>query len=144
MESKQWLAEYTVGVQQIDEQHQQLFALQNELIETIERNLADNEVVGEALDRLVTYTEKHFQFEEAVLEKYNYPDKDFDQHKQQHRDFLLQVMKWMNEYLDGDETLLPRIVGHISNWLTDHVLKEDKRYYDYFLYTRLRTDDMTA
>ncbi|MDP3479425.1 MAG: hemerythrin domain-containing protein, partial [Desulfoprunum sp.] len=61
-----WHDTFSVGVRIIDDQHQQLFALVNELIVAVNTQQQD-EVLDKILHTVLTYTEKHFRTEEKLF-----------------------------------------------------------------------------
>jgi hemerythrin-like metal-binding protein len=66
MTTFQWTADYAVGVRQIDEEHQRLFALAEEM----HRAMLEGEgkaILQALLAGLVAYTSYHFAHEEQLM-----------------------------------------------------------------------------
>ena len=60
-----WTEAYKVNVTALDQQHQELFDIVNELEQAL-RIGEGNAAIDRILDRLETYVEMHFTFEESV------------------------------------------------------------------------------
>lgn len=68
-----WNESLSVGVDQIDEQHKELFKRVDQLFEA-GKNQKAKEYIGELLDFLDDYTKKHFQEEEQYMQRIQYPE----------------------------------------------------------------------
>ncbi len=60
----EWKQEYSVGIQSIDAQHQQLFAIAHELYKAMTAGQGKS-ALSRILDRLVQYTAMHFAHEDG-------------------------------------------------------------------------------
>ena len=88
MEKIEWSDEYSVGVEILDQQHQQLIKMLNVLIEASEKG--DNpKLVISTLAKMKKYAEIHFRTEEDYLKKYSYAE--FEEHAREHREFELKT-----------------------------------------------------
>ena len=114
----------------MDEHHKILFSYVNEFHDAASKNASENEL-KEILDKIVDYTSFHFQEEEILMEKVNFPG--LKSHKRMHDLLLEEVLNLKNE-LERDEKeddIIPRIVYFLKGWLTSHVGFVDNKYSSY-------------
>ena len=128
-----WKEEYSVGVKAIDDQHKELFNLGNMIYNKIKSNNKDKmEDVKLIIKRLREYTIYHFEYEESLMEKYNY--RDYFQHQNSHKDFIdaLDNMEDLDMLINQDKALVD-MLNFVLEWITKHILKEDMQYKEFFL-----------
>ena len=119
-----WREEFSVNIQHIDNQHRRLFEMCNRLIATIRdgRGRAD---MAEALGLLVSYATYHFTEEEALLDRYGYPEGA--QHAEEHKRLMERVAilehRLSQDLMDADELL-----SFLHEWIGTHILANDRRY----------------
>ncbi|MEW8957251.1 bacteriohemerythrin [Clostridium sp.] len=128
-----WKEEYSVGVKSIDEQHKELFNLGNMIYTEIKSNnkyKMDN--IKLIIKKLHEYTIYHFEYEESLMEKYNYYD--YFNHQNNHKDFIesLYNMEELEMLIHQDKALVD-MLNFILEWITKHILKEDMKYKELFL-----------
>jgi len=120
-----WNGSYSVGVKTIDRQHSGLFELVNELHAAMMKGQAQG-VTAPLLKKLVKYTEEHFNFEERAMETTRFPG--LAAHRAHHNDLTRQVKDFMARYDRGDATISVDLLRFLGDWLTKHILHEDKEY----------------
>lgn len=124
MEKMRWSAEYSVGVAKIDEQHQELFDLLNDLQESLTKGW-NEEKVREIFDLLEEYTLAHFAEEEKLMTLFNYPDQD--NHVLQHKDLVEELAYLKKQWNRGVLRITPDTATYIQNWLNLHVEGPDQK-----------------
>ncbi|MDE2585736.1 MAG: hemerythrin family protein [Betaproteobacteria bacterium] len=125
-----WNNEFSVGIQEVDEQHKMLVGLLNQLHEAI-RDHHGSDTSRQILDRLAEYTRTHFTLEESLMRVTNYPE--FPPHKQQHEELIGQI-KALQEKLDsGKATISFELLHFLKIWLMKHINETDKRFARHFL-----------
>ncbi|MFC2104815.1 hemerythrin domain-containing protein, partial [Bacteroidota bacterium] len=72
MEIIKWSDDYSVGINEIDNQHKGLVIIINELFNLISEGKSKNKL-EEIFNHLTDYTKKHFTAEEKMMEKFAYP-----------------------------------------------------------------------
>ncbi|SJZ41162.1 bacteriohemerythrin [Selenihalanaerobacter shriftii] len=120
MEIIKWDDSYSVGVEKIDEQHKELFKRINDLIIASSSNKGKSEF-KKTLEFLADYTVKHFNDEEELQQKYDYPDCDI--HKDIHDNFVNEVLEFQKEIEEkevGAVTLM-KFNRKAADWLVNHV-----------------------
>lgn len=128
MELIKWTNEYSVGVEEIDNQHKGLIILINELFTLMSEGKAKSKL-NEIFDHLTNYTKIHFKTEEIMLYKFAY--KDLDSHKQEHKNFIEKLKDFKKEFETGKVTISIEILNFLKNWLINHICISDKNYSSY-------------
>jgi len=123
-----WSDDLSVGVQAFDNQHKRLIALINELHDAMAAGKGST-VLGSILSELADYTAYHFKAEEAIFEKYGYPG--LGSHRASHDDLTRKVLDFKSQFEAGKAVLSMEIMKFMTDWLTNHILGEDKAYTAY-------------
>ncbi len=122
----QWTEDLSVGVNSIDNQHQELFSQINRLLDACNQGRG-KQVIGEVFKFLEDYVVTHFNNEEFYMQKYNYPQ--YREHKEFHAQFI-QKMGEMKKLLE-EEGPGPHIVimtnQVVVSWLNAHIRNVDKK-----------------
>ena len=115
-----WQAELDTGIDVIDQQHQRIVALINQLAEATGRD--DQAAV---LEELVDYTLSHFAFEEELLEESGYTFGPA--HKRVHDMFVRRVGEYRMRFEAGED-ITTELKGMLARWLFNHIRGDDKSY----------------
>ncbi len=119
-----WLQRYSGGVQELDEQHQALFRVVNQLDDAIAAG-AMHEVIG-TFSRLMDYARAHFADEEAYMARIGYPD--LEVHQQEHARFVEELTNLWESFLADESEVIPKLQAFLADWLTSHVDATDGDY----------------
>ena len=76
---------------------------------------------------LVDYTESHFSFEEALMERAGY--KELDEHHNVHRKFTMRIESLLRSTENGED-VAEATLQLLEKWLLHHILEEDRAYAD--------------
>jgi len=117
-----WKSEYNIGVEDVDNQHRNLFKMLGSLNETLsaEKRI---DACGDIIKSLVEYTQTHFADEEKFMADINY--KGLDRHKLLHQNLINEVKKVLLT-LKADGNYGPNeLIDFLYSWIIDHILKED-------------------
>lgn len=125
-----WSDEYSVEIQELDEQHKCLIRIINELYDALAKK-ADRDVINDVLDKLVEYTKIHFTVEESLMRIFNYAD--YEQHKAIHDDIVGKVVTYQGKFRAGDDSVGMDLLMFLKGWLFDHINKVDKSYSSTFI-----------
>jgi hemerythrin len=122
----QWDASLETGHAKIDNQHKQLIAALNSIIEASQQGKG-NEEIFKTLDFLTGYTVMHFATEEKLQVQYNYPD--YLVHKRYHDEFKVTVGDLTKRVQrDGPtEEMIALVTTTVGNWLLNHIKGDDFR-----------------
>jgi hemerythrin len=123
-----WKKEYSVDIPEIDDQHQLLIQMINDLHGVIIKK-NNQETVCEVLERLLHYTRTHFEGEETLMRNSDFPG--YEAHKARHDQFISDVealerrakISQSSEQLVGMEMLFK-----LKDWLVDHIVVMDMDY----------------
>ncbi len=124
-----WTNAFSVGVQEIDMQHQELIRLINELHDAMRAGKGGS-TLGGILKRLIDYTVNHFGFEERLFAKTAYPESAV--HIAKHASLTREVQALALKYESGQSVLTIDVMEFLRAWLTDHIKGADKRYTAHF------------
>ena len=124
-----WSSAMSVGHARIDDQHRILIDTINQLASA--DSLHNQFAVSMILDELLSYAAFHFEFEERLMAHADYPQ--LEAHRQEHQGFV----NWINEYRDeyvkfGKRALGEPVLAFLKEWLSHHILEEDRRYCEFF------------
>lgn len=119
-----WLDLYSIGIEQVDRQHENLTDLLNCLNEA-RLSAKPHDVLLFRLDQFLDAVSAHFRDEEQLMTEKEYPD--FDLHKAEH-DFLLdQVFPFRTRLAANEAELTESMLDFFRDWLRDHILISDRR-----------------
>jgi hemerythrin-like metal-binding protein len=119
-----WSRSYSVGVGQMDSEHQRLIDIINNLYSAM-RSGRSKDAIGSILGELIDYTKTHFAHEERLMKESGY--EGFDEQKRAHEALIKQVMDTQQKYLEGT-ALGQEVMSFLKNWLINHIQGLDKRY----------------
>lgn len=126
----QWDSSLSVGINEIDTQHQKLFGLINELNDAM-RAGKSKEVLVKTISGLLAYTNTHFGVEERYFEKFKYPEAA--NHKAEHAKFVAKIVEYKTGYEKGQLGLSIQIMNFLTDWLKNHIKVTDKKYSAFFI-----------
>ncbi len=122
-----WDESYSLNIDKIDRQHKKLFEVISDFYNTLRSH--DEKAYIALLDSLIEYAVQHFEDEEALLAKYNYPDTK--EHLEEHHKFQEKVL-YIKERIDHGGLVIPtEITGYLKDWLSKHINGSDKKYAKY-------------
>ena len=112
-----------VNVAIIDEQHQTLGELLNELFELLGANKP--ETVKFLMNRLVEHLKTHFETEEKLMKDLNYIN--FFSHKMEHDRFLSKIVDFQEYIRDDKGKLNLELLKSCKNWFHNHIELNDRK-----------------
>ena len=122
MATTHWSPNLSVGVTEIDSDHQELIALMNALDEEVE-GAAAHATITMRLDALIARTEEHFRREEEIMRQEHYPD--VEHHARVHRALIEEIRELRQGHLAGTD-IGPEVADFIKRWLISHIMESDK------------------
>lgn len=121
----EWESNYSVGIENIDKQHNHLIDLINKLYDAMKAKKT-NEIMEDILRELINYTLIHFKTEEDLFAEFGYPTAV--EHTAEHKNFVETVGKFNQDYLNKRVGVSVKILDFLMDWLKNHILGEDKAY----------------
>jgi len=137
-----WSEAFSVGIKIIDDQHQELFTLVNDMF---------NHVVGDAqaekvyfkqvIQKAVDYVKVHFSTEEEIMLHAHFPG--YGEHKKAHDTFVKTIVEKVQDFEAGKQFTLLEFTQFLKEWILTHIAIMDKGYFTYFRQIAARKADGT-
>ena len=124
------------GNDMIDEQHKELIAKINKLMESCENSSGKRDAI-KMLEYLSEYTDFHFAAEEKLQEEVNYPQ--IEAHKEKHSEFKKSVEELHEMLVDEEgpsDAFVQAVNKNVINWLYDHIKGFDRAVASYIAETK--------
>ncbi|HZV55128.1 MAG TPA: hemerythrin domain-containing protein [Rhodocyclaceae bacterium] len=126
MEAFVWDQRFVTGIDIVDEQHQRLVAIVNEVGDLL---LSGDQVSEGRLQiifkQLADYARRHFADEEGLMRDANLDPRHIDAHTRHHHQFVEQVAS-MWRARGSMKNPAEVVHGFLTAWLTFHILGEDQ------------------
>jgi hemerythrin len=119
-----WDESLSIGNNEVDSQHKQIFEKINALLEEMHQGKGKN-TIEEVLKFLTDYIKIHFESEEKLMTSNNYPE--FASHRQEHNNFALKIA-YLKKKLDSEgpnSSLVLEAQSFLVNWFLNHIQKVD-------------------
>jgi hemerythrin-like metal-binding protein len=120
-----WSHECIVGVQAMDDQHGILMDSVNELRITLVHK-ADRRAICLQLERLIEFTQMHFQCEEQLLQQQGFPG--VKEHQAAHKHLLAKLYTALEELNHEDFVHFSSLLEFLPAWYLEHVEQLDRPY----------------
>jgi len=124
----EWKLSYSVGVKDLDHQHETLLGLINELAGKNPDQGAKRCFV--ALNEMVRYAQLHFNTEEELMKRHGFPRTASQQ--AEHEAFVTRVFELNQELVNGHPEVFASLIAFLKDWFISHVLGMDREYIDFF------------
>jgi len=130
----QWTQALSVGVDEIDDQHKELFRRASTLLDGLRKGEPDE--IGGLVDFLHAYAVTHFGAEEAFMRETGFAG--YVRHKAQHDRFISDLLALASEHeRKGAGAFLALKVNHwLVQWLKEHVSGMDRELGSHLLSRR--------
>jgi len=132
------------GIQEIDDQHQELIARINKVIGMDDAGRTEKET-KETLDFLAQYVVKHFSTEDVYMNRCAYPMCYL--HQDQHSGFVETFTELRNKFEKSgySHELATELNAFIVTWVVNHIATSDANFGRYYLTTiGANPDDITV
>ena len=127
----QWTPNLSVGVEEIDNQHKELFNRINNLVDAIKDHTCKYKI-GDVIQFLEDYIHTHFDTEEGYMVRFSYPE--YPAHKAQHEIFKRNFAELRGELeaieggrMKGSYDLSVHTNQVVVDWILEHISTVDKR-----------------
>ena len=125
MELLTWEDKFSVGVKEVDDQHQKLISIINSLYVARKNNRPHDEL-ERIFREVIYYTDYHFDEEEKMLKENDYSD--FEDHRKKHLELTGEVNSFSDRLQAGDIDAYDDLLYFLGNWWSNHILVIDKSY----------------
>jgi len=138
-----WNDDFKTGIDEIDQQHLKLVEIINALNDSL---MIDNNTrkVTDLLDELIDYTHYHFEEEELFMRQHDYDGADFKKHRINHQAFLKTIKNAQLENQQNPEKAKDKLLDYLVNWLSDHILLEDKEMVQHIVKSEDKQDSQLS
>ena len=126
-----WKDRFKTGIEEIDNQHKRLFDIGSELYKVVSLDDGSDhyDEIIKLLNELSDYTKYHFDYEEKLMEKYNY--NDIKNHKEEHQRFIDKLNETLAQDIDmNQKQVVLDMIEFIINWVSSHIVGTDFKYKD--------------
>jgi len=120
-----WGEKYSVGVKALDDQHAAFVGALNELHASILKGQA-GVVAGPLLERLTHHVQEHFETEERLFARTNYPG--LAEHCALHQELTRQVREHTARFRQDDSSVHMELLRFMRDWIRQHMVEEDQKY----------------
>ena len=120
-----WNHECIVGVKAMDDQHGIIMDTMNDLREMIVQG-RERKVIGEQLDRLIEFTQMHFESEEQLLEKQGFPG--LTDHRAAHARLMSQIQTAVEHAKHSEDVEIQALFHFLRTWYMEHIEGLDQQY----------------
>lgn len=127
MNTWKWNSNLEIGIEEIDNQHKELFDRVNRLVNSVNMGDSHTEILN-TIDFLIQYVEEHFSSEEKYQAQNEYPS--YESHKALHTDFVNSINE-MKASLDRNgvtSELSLELCSTVNTWLIEHIGIADKAF----------------
>ncbi len=113
-----WTEDFLCGVEIIDQQHREFVDLVNQYNHQLRTGLGRQNITGLFVS-LAEYSSLHFDTEEELMDKYNYPDKEA--HKEKHLNFKRTIAEHILNMRTGKIPMPAEIFRFMIDWADEHL-----------------------
>lgn len=133
---------FRLGVQNLDEDHEKLFALYNQFVDGLTAGQSHEILIG-YLDTLIHATLVHFQYEEKVFVATHYPGAIA--HQKEHHALILEASKICDTIRQNSHTSISfEMAIFFKNWLLHHIEHADQKYAEFLRQSGALSDPGSA
>jgi hemerythrin len=127
MKYLKWSEQYSVGVDSVDYEHQNLMDMINMILAELEdrRDIAEIESTVADVHAEIS---AHFALEERLMRNAGYAE--YDAHKNDHEDLLDQIRNMMDAIADKPEQALDLLSDQLGDWFSGHFATFDARLHN--------------
>lgn len=129
MKCIQWNESYNIGVKEVDNQHQKLIDIMNELCDAVDSG-KEGFVIEKVLNDLKEYAVEHFDLEEKYFDQFDY--EKADEHKGQHKAFCKKISDLIDLMMNEGESVSNETISFIADWFVNHTQTSDREYVELF------------
>ena len=129
MEIIKWDKSLEGAVPAFNDEHKFLVKTINEIYTLLKEGKRD-EAKKLLVEKVVSYTDKHFKHEEEVMKKYGYPEDELEKHIKIHRFFVRYVVETLIPQIEnGGDKEFSEALNFIIGWLVMHIKNMDVKGY---------------
>ena len=120
----EWRDEFSVGVPDVDYEHQKLISLINDLHGAMSSDDSDVTVM-DFLGEIYAHVSAHFALEEKIMRERKYDQ--YAEHKADHEVLLDELRDIMDDYEENAWFSDDAFANAVGNWFSEHFKNRDAR-----------------
>ena len=120
----EWRDEFSVGVPDVDHEHQELISLINDLHAAMS-SVSHDVTVMDFLGEIYAHVSAHFALEEKIMREHKYDH--YAEHKAEHEALLDTLRDIMDDYEENAYFSDEAFAEAVEKWFTDHFRTRDAR-----------------
>lgn len=123
-----WEDSFSIGISEIDEQHQKMLAIINKLFDLFgNKKHEDQAEIARIIKEMTDYALYHFRTEEKYFELFSYPKSA--EHIEIHNQYRSKIEEWRQRYdANKDKAIFFEISEFLQDWWTWHINNTDRDY----------------
>ncbi len=125
----EWLDDWSLGMEEIDRQHQHLADLLNRIATAMDVENGSADKADSLVVRLLEETRQHFNDEEAIMRNHQYPE--LIEHHREHIMLLAELQEFIREIEEGVRRFDYETLVSLKHWLINHVIDSDMAFARY-------------
>jgi hemerythrin-like metal-binding protein len=125
----QWNKRLQLGIASIDDQHERLVEMINQLYRLIRVSTTERHLYAYILGSLVEFSLTHFENEHVLMNTYvGLNDEENQQHRKEHELFREKILDFEKRFKENElEAFEMELLNYLTEWIMEHVLKRDKQ-----------------
>lgn len=118
-----WEDQYNTGIDEIDQDHQALVKLINDLYEAMQDG-SGGALLLPIFSALKHYTETHFAREERFMTECDAPD--LEKHLNEHKQMVAKLAELESRHRNGEAAISLQALTFLRDWLQSHICVVDQ------------------
>ena len=124
-----WVNAYSVGIEEIDNQHKTLIDILNKVAKNQETLFESEGKMKKIVHEIKTFAILHFSTEKRYMEKFNYPS--ILEHIKEH-DFFIETINLIETGLSSVQPNAPMdLLLVLKKWFVNHLTNTDQKFYTF-------------
>ena len=119
-----WKPEFTVGVESVDFEHQQMIDLINEIYDEM-KTRKDADSIEQFIGDVHFAISAHFALEEKLMREAAYAE--YEAHKEEHEELLDQIRDMMDQFVLDPDAGFDLLQERLAAWFEHHFATFDAR-----------------
>lgn len=120
-----WDKKYSVNIDKFDRAHEELFALINDMSDTVTSDSDSEKMISDA-ENLMRFMQIHFIREERLMNDFEFGRRD--EHKAVHDRVFKRMENAVEKLRENKTGAMTEMISFLNDWLPDHIVKMDMQY----------------
>ncbi len=125
----EWIDEFNIGINEIDEQHKQLVAFMNRICSALNEG-QETQIIEEVLMEMQNYANSHFTLEENYFDEFHY--EKAKEHADSHQEFRDKMNSLIEDLKRDRESVSIDTISFLGKWFIGHTQTYDREYVELF------------